>query len=120
MTQTQINDAIAKALGAKWVQTQQGRHVLTFTHIEGSRVVADIDVAACSNPVVRNTPNYYGSLDAMHEAKKILTEEQQYTYVEILGSLGTSALGGRIWRISSSDAPLCAKAFVKTLNLWQD
>lgn len=79
----------------------------------------------------RVIPDYPRDLNAMHEAEKILKNDEPYSqrnfYASILGSL-TYNDNGRGWQPLSNDdcfpithatAAQRAEAFLKTLNLWK-
>jgi len=57
-------------------------------------------------------PNYLNDLNAIHEAKKILTDKQWVIY------------SAELWKITNNPlhatAEECAEAFLKTLNLWEE
>jgi hypothetical protein len=66
-----------------------------------------------------NVPDYLSDLNAMHEAEKILSQQQARDYAEHLGHSaqdGTWA-GCHIWYQSAAQR---AEAFLRTLNLWQE
>lgn len=68
LTPEEINQRIAKICGWKYEQEKT-------TSPEGEVFFGD--------PVI---PNYFGSLDAMHEAEKTLTDEQWMEYSNFLGA----------------------------------
>jgi hypothetical protein len=61
------------------------------------------------------TPDYLNDLNAMHEAEKMLTNEQWWLFVEFL----TEIRGGGVALCISATATQRAEAFLKTLNLWK-
>jgi hypothetical protein len=64
-------------------------------------------------------PDYLNDLNAMHEAEKILNQQQARDYAEHLGHSaqdGTWA-GCHIWYQSAAQR---AEAFLKTLGLWKE
>lgn len=71
-------------------------------------------------------PDYFNDLNAMHEAEKVLTEQQFQTYLDWLdvscgGELELSAMiDGPAFGFSlvHATASQRAEAFGKTLNLW--
>jgi hypothetical protein len=79
---------------------------------------------ACGWGVFANTrptdlPDYLNDLNAMHEAEKILNQQQARDYAEHLGHSaqdGTWA-GCHIWYQSAAQR---AEAFLRTLNLWEE
>jgi hypothetical protein len=60
-------------------------------------------------------PDYLNDLNAMHEAEKVLTIEQQRHYAE---ELGRSYDGSFLHVTASADQR--AKALLKALNLWKN
>jgi hypothetical protein len=66
-------------------------------------------------------PDYLNDLNAMHEAEKVLTEEQwrKWEYIVAAMSLprGSTPLSVCIARMSAAQR---AEAFLKTLNLWTE
>ena len=60
-------------------------------------------------------PDYLNDLNAMHEAEKVLTDDQYDDYRRHLGKAANY-----LWRgIFSATAAQRAEAFLRTLNLWQ-
>lgn len=59
------------------------------------------------------------SLDAMHEAEKVLTHAQLWEYHHRLHELKDMA-GNNHWRTFHATAAQRAEAFLLTLNLWKD
>lgn len=56
-------------------------------------------------------PDYLNSLDAMHEAEKVLTDEQWDLYCNYLG--------GSLRSCASATASLRAEAFLRTIGKWE-
>lgn len=63
-------------------------------------------------------PDYLNDLNAMHEAEKSLTENEQYEFIKILSRFESNNLSGLIWRICSASAPQRCEALLRTLGLW--
>lgn len=64
-------------------------------------------------------PDYLNSLDAMHEAEKVLTQERARAYGEQLSSVpqtGTWA-GCTMWHFSAAQR---AEAFLRTIDKWEE
>jgi hypothetical protein len=59
-------------------------------------------------------PDYLNDLNAMHEAEKVLTEEQIETYCVLLFDV----TGGPAWKVILSTSAQRAEAFLRTLGLW--
>jgi hypothetical protein len=62
-------------------------------------------------------PDYLNDLNAMHEAEKVLTREQQRTYTKLLHPEHINHLSAD-WCVLHATAAQRAEAFLKTLNLW--
>jgi hypothetical protein len=69
-------------------------------------------------------PNYLNDLNAMHEAEKVLTSEQRFSYVEelekILGLTDEVICSVISWITAHATAAQRAEAFLRTLGLWKD
>jgi hypothetical protein len=74
-------------------------------------------------------PDYLNDLDAMHEAEKVLTDEQRKQYSETLGlvvnQLRPLTVTGKVnwwWmaKFAHATAAQRAEAFRRTLGLWKD
>lgn len=71
--------------------------------------------------------DWLGSLDAMHEAEKVLNDSQKAIYFEaicvVLGipeGLLSDITSSQMFNILSATASQRAEAFLRTLNLWDD
>jgi len=66
-------------------------------------------------------PDYLNDLNAMHEAEKMLTDEQDLEYSEsleqVVGARFNSNNGEDMRRLRSATAAQRAEAFLRTLNL---
>ena len=97
--------AIAEACGWTFIEK------LAFTGIpKGSRGNAD----------ARVIPDYINDLNAMHEAEKVLTQNQYWEYADL-------NLKATVWQdgppghaYQCATAAQRAEAFLKTLSLWRD
>jgi hypothetical protein len=67
-------------------------------------------------------PKYPDSLDAMHEAEKVLTPQQQFTYCCALERKVNDVLkdSKSAWCYALASAPQRAEAFLRTLGLWKE
>jgi len=61
-------------------------------------------------------PDYLNDLNAMHEAEKVLTAEQRRSYVNRIFNLPVSECESNTFATAAQRA----KAFLKTLNLWEE
>jgi hypothetical protein len=66
----------------------------------------------------RNPPDYLNDLNAMHQAEKVLTEEQRVAYSDHTYDVACEAQREtKKWRWISLTAAQRAEAFLRTLNL---
>lgn len=71
-------------------------------------------------------PAYFSDLNAVHDAEKVLTDEQHYHFRMNLVKVINPQASSFTWtelderHLISSTAPQRAEAFLKTLNLWRD
>ena len=113
MTDEQINAAIAEACG--WTEC---------------RLVAKVVLSVLRDPVAYGVPpngnyeiaclNYCFDLNAMHEAEKVLTDEQYMHFSDCLWDAeyeGQNQI--KKWRWLSTTARQRAKAFLRTLGKWE-
>lgn len=98
MTEEQINIAIAKACGWKYINNETYAPDGSFWWSKKAEF-----------------PDYYNDLNAMHEAEKVLTNKQWWLFVEFL----TEICGGGVAICISATARQRAEAFLKTLNKWE-
>jgi predicted membrane chloride channel (bestrophin family) len=76
--------------------------------------------------VLRDCPDYLNDLNAMHEAEKVLTYKQSFTYTNNLEARTqtTTGLGrtiiGRTFQTIQSTAAQRAEAFLRTVGKWED
>jgi hypothetical protein len=63
-----------------------------------------------------DVPDYLNCLNAMHRAEKSLTNEQWWSFVQIL----TEICGGGTALCISSTAQQRAEAFLRTFELWEE
>lgn len=69
-------------------------------------------------------PDYLNDLNAMHEAEKVLTDEQDLEYSEALEQVVGARFGCNnaedMRRLRSATAAQRAEAFLRTLGKWKD
>ena len=101
MTEEEINIAIAAACGKKY-------HKPTEEEI-------------ASGSYYQYQPNYYRSLDAMHEVEKVMTDEQCERYEAFLNDPANIPDGNTPAAdyVFHSTAAQRAEAFLRTLGLWK-
>ena len=100
----------------------------------GWKLHSELDATWCSPhqsdcPLVADLiplPDYLNDLNAMHEAKKVLTDDQRFAMSCLLKDLVGK---GKFWACCESEcwsliayatAAQRAEAFLRTLNLWKD
>lgn len=78
--------------------------------------------------ILKYPPDYLSDLNAMHEAEKTLTHEQQDQFIQELyrgliapaeAEYGTIPLGSRIWIYLHATAAQRAEAFLRVKGLWK-
>jgi hypothetical protein len=70
-----------------------------------------------------NLPDYLADLNAMHEAEKMMTEDQWLSYtIEVLMAAkdGTFVIDRNMKTIAHATAAQRAEAFLKTIGKWED
>jgi hypothetical protein len=102
MTNEAQRIAIAKACGWKEFQQSSG----TVIHLYGWKTDDEDEQA-------ERVPDYLNDLNAMHEAEKVLSYEQQDRMARLIGRHDT-------WTLLHATAAQRAEAFLRTLNLWDD
>ncbi len=84
----------------------------------------DVSYAFSEDTFLRGSiPNYPESLSAMHEAEKVLTDEQwAFWKLELSTLVGANVESGhkRIRLMFHATASQRAEAFLRTLNLWTE
>lgn len=114
--------AIAEACGWTW---ESRKHPAPCWHkgdfFTGAALFAE---SRCREDYCDDLPDYLNDLNAMHEAEKMLTEEQR----ELFRSILVDVVRGTVDRLRITwQAALChataaqrAEAFLRTLGLWKD
>ena len=105
MTPEQQRIAIAEACGWKNVDAGSGRVWGVTTRHKGTPSEFDVCV---------DVPNYPFDLNAMHDAEKVLTDEQWDTYCYRLDEVG----GMR--HCTHATAAQRAQAFLRTIGKWKE
>jgi hypothetical protein len=111
MTDEQINAAIAEACG--WTEC---------------RLVAKVILSTLRDPVAYGIPpngtceiaclNYCTDLNAMHEAEKVLTDEQcVFIRLHLRERLESHPASRYVWNATACQR---AEAFLKTLGKWEE
>jgi hypothetical protein len=65
-------------------------------------------------------PNYCKDLNAMHEAEKILSEDQRSSYRFYLCEILDVQTGIDGWRVINSTAMQRAEAFMRAIGKWEE
>lgn len=68
---------------------------------------------------IEDLPDYLNDLNAMHEAEKVLSDEQKELYARLLHN-SSRTLNLAAWHCTFATASQRAEAFLRTLNLWDD
>lgn len=120
MSDEQINIAIAKACGYEWVSNGWGCRFLGSPTEKSFG--PDTQSPLCED-AYDSVPNYCKDLNAMHEAEKMLNDEQ---WPEYRAELRNVVLGG-IRMVSQwckadlhATARHRAEAFLRTIGKWED
>lgn len=111
MSDQEINIAIAEACG--WRQSE--RNIAHWHHVS----------EPYSHILTGDLPNYCNDLNAMHEAEKVLTHEQQIDYSRHIGKMVTSHLPASraAWMdygLINATARQRAEAFLRTIGKWKE
>lgn len=64
-------------------------------------------------------PDYLNDLNAMHEAEKVLTEEQQFEFSDWLRKIAPGMSGPVFWRQVHATAAQRAEAFLRALGKYK-
>jgi hypothetical protein len=103
--------AIAGACG--WTQVEKRYH-----HVAGGSWITGIPPEGAT---LTDAPDYLGSLDAIHEAEKVLTNGNTHRFTLELEAIldddhtDPSAAAAFDWHATAAQR---AEAFLRTLNLW--
>lgn len=76
-----------------------------------------------ANVYGRMPPDYLNDLNAMHEAERVLTKDQQASYGELLLSAvpyNASGVHRDIFLCAHATAAQRAEAFLRTIGKWQE
>ena len=108
--------AIAEACGTKLVEALDG-----FWDVERNGKMHA--VGRCKKDLVQGLPDYLADLNAMHEAEKVLTQQQRIEYVRELVFIWTGRNDGAIpnwWFVHAATASERAEALLRTVGKWED
>lgn len=125
MTDTEIRILIAEACGWRCHRNL----AIASTHLPTVHWSKPDGSPAHDWPVTGNgvglLPDYPNDLNAMHEAEKVLTEEQRSDYVEIIASNISEEICDldprkAEWMLATMTARQRAEAFLRTLGKWKE
>ena len=72
----------------------------------------------------QSPPDYLNDLNAMHEAEKVLTDEQMLNYLDalldVLGLSGWYMDIDSVWQMTHTTAAQRAEAFLRTIGKWEE
>lgn len=71
------------------------------------------------NSIFKCIPNFCRDLNDMHEAEKVMKEEQQTTYADTLFNRGDEGCGW-MFNVAHATARQRAEAFLKTIGRWEE
>lgn len=126
MTEEQQKIAIAEACGWKWIQTNfEAKSGLIGTDSPHS---GNIPYQGTNYPSNRHLPtygkaipDYLNDLNAMHEAEKVLTEEQRIAYSDHTYDIACEEQDATgMWRWLSLTASQRAEAFLRAIGKWEE
>lgn len=117
MKPEQINIKIAEVCGWKkcrYIPAEQ----LTTKPFNTWRVSATVGISPLDDEGdgERGIPDYVNSLDAIHEAEKVLTGDQRFNFRAKLALMFPK----NGWESVHASAPQRAEALLRTLSLWED
>ena len=109
--------AISEACGLNDIKSEHGYAFDGPHYLVASSSMGDVRAAL---------PEYTKDLNAMHDAEKVLTEEQLHIYGHFLAQAVIHMLAKGWWDVSADEtakiahatAAQRAEAFLRTLNLW--
>lgn len=105
MTQEEKNIKICEALG--WKKVYQGPELDNRYIFEGLY------------KTIKDMPNHFADLNAMHEAEKVLKVEQHFTFQVELARVINTITYPLNFALLHATATQRAEAFGLTLNLWK-
>jgi hypothetical protein len=118
--------AIAEACGYSDVRMQEWDSV----DIESRSIASGIELQGTLNGERKFVPDYFGDLNAMHEAEKVLPDmasdddgRDQLGYMETLADTllakWSSNNSADMWLITHATAAQRAEAFLRTIGKWE-
>lgn len=109
MNPEQQQIAIAEACG--WKETE--------AWLDGRRCFERADINAGWD--FDSLPDYLNDLNAMHEAEKVLTEDQQEQYLNNLYEVcNLHSMINDAWNLNCATAAQRAEAFLRTIGKWEE
>ena|SRR5437867_3005897 len=119
MTEQEIRLAIAEACGWRCPECGNSGEKKDYSFVNSSTII----LRKCCHKFILDYPN---SLDAMHEAEKILDTRQQDVFAGFLGDItggrqidfGSTRINATT-KILFATASQRAEAFLRTLNKWK-
>lgn len=103
-----FGDCIFRCLFLPALHEYEGQSECWLVRADGSEKMCNMGYMASEGRI----PDYLNDLNAMHEAEKLLTIEQQTIYLQLLSR--------QMFFVCHATSRQRAEAFLKTLNLWKD
>jgi hypothetical protein len=105
--------AIAEACG--WLDIQRCGRMSLKPHPEGAEFRGTLDAPSLNYArTYSRLPDYLSDLNAMHEAEKTLTADQEFDYNDTLDGIDPEEF---VWKRTATQR---AEAFLRTLGLWKE
>ena len=115
MNNEQINKSIAVLRGWRFVDDDPNYEPY-WEDPNGTKIAV--------NFIDYRVPNYAGCLNAMHEAEKVLTDDQHEDYTEyleiVVGITWGTSHSYHMKNLRSATARQRAEAFLRTIGKWED
>lgn len=106
------------------IAESQGWTNVGMAHSFVTEFMGDVPMVVCGNPPGkkwRPAPRYFSDLNAMHEAEKVLTDDQQWDWQNHIVSVLPQRphFKSLMFYIATATAAQRAEAYGLSLNLWK-
>lgn len=129
MNEQEQNVAIAIACGSKWMYNPNAEQPVRILLHPGCVTSMDDELVEAPMSIPPETeswmydmlPDYVNDLDAMHEAEKVLCDDERnwFKYIMTLRKM-FEGQGDIDWCLLHATSQQRAEAFLKTLGLWKE